>query len=33
MPAATLVIVFGAWALLLVLLFTVRGRAGEGEDE
>ena len=32
MPASTLIIVFGAWILLLVLALTVRGRADEGED-
>jgi len=33
MPVSTLVIVFGAWLLLFILMVTVRGRAGEGEDE
>jgi len=32
MPASTLLIVFGAWVLLLILLLTVRGSADDGRD-
>ena len=33
MPAETLVIVFGSWALLLGLAVWVRSRASDDEDD